>query len=192
MTIRHTLAAGLLLSSTVLSTAWGAPPANEDAAGARIFRAANCVACHKWSGTGGGGYGGSAANLRKTALTDELIVTTIRCGHPGGGMPYFQQDAYKTNSCYGLKGEDLSTSTAPPAAEHFLDAAEIQTVSHFVVNHYKGKGDPTHEECVGFFGHETRLCDDLPKGDGTPASVVDTSHHLKIDTGPDANATPKK
>jgi mono/diheme cytochrome c family protein len=169
-----------------------APSSGDEAAGARIFKAANCVACHKWSGTGGGGYGGAAANLRKTGLDEEQIAETVRCGHPGGGMPYFQEDAYKTKSCYDLNETDLDVTTAPAAAEHFLQPPEIKAVAHYVFVHFKGKGDPTHEECVGFFGHETRLCDDLPKGDGNDgaASVAGAagSHHLKIETAPDANA----
>ncbi len=184
MKSEHAAIAVLLISSLALSPVRAD---DSDARGASIFKNANCVACHKWSGTGGGGYGGAAANLRQTMLTEDLIVQTVRCGHPGGGMPFFQEDAYKTNSCYGLKGTDLNVNTAPPAAEHFLQPAEIQSVAHYVVTHFKGKGDPTHEECVGFFGHETRLCDDLPKGSGAQAGKSDASHHLKIETAPDAN-----
>jgi len=172
------------------ASAWADPPSGGDAAGARIFKDANCVACHKWSGTGGGGYGGAAANLRKTGLPEDQIEQTVRCGHIGGGMPYFQEDAYKTGSCYGLKADQLDVKTMPAAAEHFLQPAEIKTVAHYVATHFKGKGDPTHEECVGFFGHETHLCDELPKGDGDKTSASDnsSSHHLKIETAPDANA----
>ncbi len=185
MKLGYAAIAASLVGCLLVSTA-RAQPADDDSAGPRIFKAANCVACHKWSGTGGGGYGGAAANLRKTELDEATIVDTVRCGHPGGGMPYFQQDAYKTNAC-GLKESDLDVTTAPPAAEHFLQPQEIHAVAHYVFTHFKGKGDPTHEECVGFFGHETHLCDEYPKSGDATAADTGTSHHLVIDSAPDPN-----
>jgi mono/diheme cytochrome c family protein len=162
------------------------------ASGAELFRAANCVACHKWSGIGGGGYGGAAANLRKTSLAQADIESLLHCGDPGGGMPYFKAGAYDKGACNGIKKSDLDTATMPKPAAHFLNDAEIHTVAGYVVTHFKGKGDPTAAECVGFFGHETHACDGLP-GDahGTPGSPSEAPHHLQIDTAPDANAAPK-
>ncbi|WP_246725036.1 c-type cytochrome [Beijerinckia sp. L45] len=159
--------------------------------GETIFKAANCVACHKWNGAGGGGYGGAAANLRKTALDEDGIVVTVRCGHSGGGMPYFEEGAYDNGSC-GKKA-DLDATSMPAAAEHPLSPVEIKAVAGYVMTHFKGKGDPTFEECTGFFGHETHLCEDLPKtasaAGGAPAPAP--SHHLQIDAAPDANAVKK-
>jgi mono/diheme cytochrome c family protein len=159
--------------------------------GARIFKAANCVACHKWSGIGGGGYGGAAANLRKTQLSPDEIKETIRCGHSGGGMPYFQQDVYKSDSCNGMKASDMDVKSMPAAAEHFLEPPEIADVAQYVVDHFKGKGDPTYEECVGFFGHETHLCDEYPKSGAAGGHDAPTGRHLVIETAPDANAVTK-
>lgn len=55
----------------IAGSAWGEGPHADE--GMRIFKSANCVGCHKWSGTGGGGYGGAAANLRATELTADQI-----------------------------------------------------------------------------------------------------------------------
>lgn len=169
--------------------------AADKSAGSRIFKAANCVACHKWTGQGGGGYGGAAANLRQTKLDKDQIVETVRCGHPGGGgMPYFQEDAYRNGSCYGgVKASDLDAKTMPAAAEHFLARGEIDAVADYVISHFKGKGEPTFEECRGFFGAATHLCDTYPKaGDTADASGHDGDdppprRGLKIEAAPDAN-----
>ena len=72
--------------------AWAQPATPDD--GLRVFKSANCMGCHKWSGVGGGGYGGAAANLRQTSLTLDQIEQTIRCGRPSTGMPHFDADAY--------------------------------------------------------------------------------------------------
>ena len=161
------------------------------ASGAELFRAANCVACHKWSGIGGGGYGGAAANLRKTSLEQADIESLLHCGDPGGGMPYFKAGAYDQGACNGIKKSDLDTATMPKPAAHFLNDAEIHAVAGYVVTHFKGKGDPTAEECVGFFGHQTHACDGLPDTGKASGSAPQETHHLQIDAAPDANAGPK-
>jgi|GEM_PF-489130 len=167
--------------------AFAQQPQASAAEGASIFREAGCISCHKWSGTGGGGYGGSAANLRKTQLDPSQIAETVRCGHPMGGMPYFQQDAYATNSCYGYKQGDLNSKTMPPAAEHFLQPREIKEVAAYVATELKGRGDPTFEQCVAFFGHATHVCNDYPHAGGAAAGAGEAAHHVVIDAAPDQN-----
>ncbi len=154
--------------------AGGCLPASAQAptqSGLELFKAANCVACHKWSGIGGGGYGGAAANLRKTLLEQGDIENLLHCGDPGGGMPYFKAGAYDNGACNGIKKNDLDEATMPKPAAHFLNDAEIHTVAGFVVSHFKGKGDATAAECIGFFGHMTHACDGLPGGDGNGAAA---------------------
>ena len=56
----------LLLASA--QQAGAQQPADAREAGKAIYERANCVGCHKWSGVGGGGYGGAALSLRETAL----------------------------------------------------------------------------------------------------------------------------
>ncbi len=134
----------------------GAPAADE--AGKRVYQSANCVGCHNWTGTGGGGYGGAAANLRATQLTREQIAETVRCGRPATGMPHFERDAYTDGRCYGLKASDLAGGQMPPKADRFLRPADVEAVTDYVVAHLQGRGAPTFEECQAFFGTQTRAC----------------------------------
>jgi hypothetical protein len=191
--------------------AWGQSASPDE--GLRVFKTANCMGCHKWSGNGGGGYGGAAANLRQTTLTPEQIEQTIRCGRPGTGMPHFDADAYSDGRCYGLKKSDLPAAQMPPEPDHPLRLTAIDAVATYVVTHIKGKGNPTLAQCQAFFGTETRACDVYAQSDTTsgvksdahsdatsgtaalqPASAPSgppaaASHgHLNVDAAPDANA----
>src|ERR1700712_1007685 len=67
--------------------------------GKKVYERANCVGCHKWSGVGGGGYGGAALSLRATQLSHDDIVEIVTCGRPGTGMPHFTTDPYKDGAC---------------------------------------------------------------------------------------------
>jgi Cytochrome C oxidase, cbb3-type, subunit III len=179
-----------------------AQPASPDE-GMRVFKSANCVGCHKWSGIGGGGYGGAAANLRQTALSMEEIEQTVRCGRPGTGMPHFEADAYSDGHCYGLKAADLADGKMPPEPDHSLRPSEIQAVVTYVVTHVKGKGEPDLAQCQAFFGTGTRVCDIYEKPEGTqatatpqpasaeasaPGSGPPPHGHLKVDAASDANS----
>lgn len=63
--------------------------------GKEIFKSkATCQYCHRWDGNGDQGYGGLALSLRKTQLTHDQLIETIRCGRPGTGMPYHDQFSY--------------------------------------------------------------------------------------------------
>lgn len=172
-----------------------AQPAPSDD-GLRIYKSANCVGCHKWSGTGGGGYGGAAANLRETKLSLDQIEETIRCGRPMAGMPHFQLDAYSDGRCYGLKASDLPDGKMPPEPDHGLRPADIKAVAEYVATHIKDQGDPTFSQCQAFFGAGTRVCDVYAKkddGGGQNVSRSDPSKtsphgHLKVDAATDLNA----
>jgi len=177
----------MLVSSGVL--AQSASGHGERDEGVRVFKSANCVGCHKWTGSGGGGYGGAAANLRQTTLTREQIVETIRCGRPGAGMPYFERDAYANGECYGLKKADLAGGQMPPEPDHYLRPKEIGAVADYVFSHFKGKGDPTFAECQAFFGTGTRVCDTYGKENGAhPTATAQSGHaHMKVEAAGDAN-----
>jgi mono/diheme cytochrome c family protein len=141
-----------------LATGWAtAQPASQDE-GMRVYKSANCVGCHKWSGNGGGSYGGAAANLRETKLDLSQIMETIRCGRPMAGMPHFQADAYDDGSCYGLRAADLAGGKMPPEPLRPLRSADIKAVADYVVAQIKGKGEPTFAQCQAFFGATTRAC----------------------------------
>ena len=160
------LIAALLLCALGLATvrAEDASPsaqaAGQVAEGQRVFKAANCVGCHKWHGGGGGGYGGDALSLRATQLTREQIIETVSCGRPGTGMPYFQRGAYDGDQhpCYGMGRQELGKDMPVEAPSTFLRPAEIAAVADYVIADVKGRGEPTFAECVAFFGDGSRVC----------------------------------
>ncbi|WP_271575119.1 c-type cytochrome [Bradyrhizobium sp. CCBAU 11361] len=132
--------------------------------GQRIYEKANCVGCHKWHGDGGGGYGGAALSLRGTQLSRDQIVEVVHCGRPGTGMPHFDRDAYKDYACYsGITAQDLSKDL-PPDAATFLRPKEIEKVVDYVLEHIKGKGPISYQDCIGFFGDSSRACEVYKNG----------------------------
>jgi mono/diheme cytochrome c family protein len=131
--------------------------------GKEIFKnKATCQFCHKWDGGGDHGYGGNALSLRKTQLTREQIVETIKCGRPGTPMPYHDQFAYSDKRCYGLTQADLGKDM-PPAAVESLQPREIEAVVKFLLAKVVGHGEATYEDCVDFWGTETRECEPMKK-----------------------------
>ncbi|TYL85861.1 c-type cytochrome [Bradyrhizobium cytisi] len=127
--------------------------------GQRIYEKANCVGCHKWHGDGGGGYGGAALSLRATQLTRDQIVEIVHCGRPGTGMPRFDRDAYKEYRCYsGVTAQELGKDL-PPDAATFLRPKEIEGVVDYVLEHIKGKGATSYQDCIDFFGDGSRACE---------------------------------
>jgi mono/diheme cytochrome c family protein len=139
------------------ATAQQAPAHDATDAGKQVFKRANCMGCHKWHGNGGGGYGGDALSLRKTTLAREQIIETIACGRPGTGMPFHLRGAYDTQPCYSLTRAQIS-DTMPPEAAFFLRPSEIEAAADYVIAHVKGKGEPTYEDCIAFFGDGSRVC----------------------------------
>lgn len=127
--------------------------------GKRVYQKANCVGCHKWHGDGGGGYGGDALSLRKTSLTRDQIIETIRCGRPGTGMPYHLRAAYDSSEkpCFGLTREDLP-GKMPPEAAGYLRPSEMEAVADYVLAEIKGKTGVTQADCLAFFGETSRMC----------------------------------
>ncbi len=162
--------------------------------GLRVFKAANCVGCHKWTGTGGGGYGGAAANLRKTKLSLDQIELTIKCGRISKGMPHFDTDAYSDGRCYGMKAAQLGPGQIPPAADHPLRPADIDAVAKYVVEHIKGQGEATIDQCRSFFGTGSRVCDMYAKDEGgiqhaaAEQDQAPAHEHMKVDAATDSNA----
>jgi mono/diheme cytochrome c family protein len=154
------LAAGLGGSAATIRAAHSQPAPTHDTAGEgkRIFERANCMGCHKWHGNGGGGYGGDALSLRATELTREQIIEVVSCGRPGTGMPAFVRDAYAGYECYGgMTKKDLEDSTLA-APKTYLRPADVASVADYVIASIKGKGEPTYEQCIAFFGEGSRVC----------------------------------
>src|SRR6266516_4405060 len=99
------------------------------AAGMRLFRQkGNCQACHGWAGDGRkmDSQMPDGANLRESMLDRETLITIIKCGRPGTGMPAYDKFAYSDGRCYGLKQADLrSPGRQMPDPPATLQAREI-------------------------------------------------------------------
>jgi len=168
-------ATAIIISFAATIRILAAQPAGQDRTdvGKQVFKSANCVGCHKWHGNGGGGYGGDALSLRKTELTREQIIETVNCGRPGTGMPFHLRGASESQPCYGLTRAQISDSM-PPEAAGFLRPGEVETVVDYVIAHVKGKGEPTYDECIAFFGSASRVCG-IYKTPPQSAAVPDNS-----------------
>jgi mono/diheme cytochrome c family protein len=160
------LAAGLVLGA-VEGRAQSARGGDD---GLPVFKKA-CAACHKWHGGGGGGYGGDALSLRKSQLTKEQIVEAVNCGRPGTGMPYHARGAYDTTKCYDALKADMGPNM-PPEAAAFLRPAEVEAVAVYTVQRLAGKGEPTLDECLAFFGSTSRACDTYRNKETTNAGQI--------------------
>jgi len=147
-----------VIGIAVTTAGVAAQSADPTDAGKAVFKRANCFGCHKWHGDGGGGYGGDALSLRKTALTREQIIEVVGCGRPGTGMPFFTRGAYDSVKCYGMTRQDVGDQK-PPEANVFLRPNDVEAVADYVLAHIKGKGEPSFEECADFFGSTSRVCD---------------------------------
>jgi mono/diheme cytochrome c family protein len=143
-----------------------AAPSREEARtleqGKEIYKVkANCQFCHKWDGSGDQGYGGNALPLRKTFLTPEQFADIIKCGRPGTGMPYHDQFAYTDKRCFDMTREELGKDM-PPIGES-LQRREIDAVVKYLYAKVVGRGPATYEDCVDFWGKETRQCEPMKK-----------------------------
>jgi mono/diheme cytochrome c family protein len=131
--------------------------------GKDIFKTkATCQFCHKWDASGDQGYGGNALSLRKTKLTPEQLAETVKCGRPGTSMPFHDQFAYTDKRCYGLTRDDLGNNM-PPEPIAFLNPHEIGAVVAYLFAKAVGRGESTYDDCVDFWGTETRQCEPMKK-----------------------------
>jgi mono/diheme cytochrome c family protein len=131
--------------------------------GKEIFKSkAVCQYCHKWDASGDQGYGGNALSLRVTQLTPEQMTEVVKCGRPATGMPYHDRFAYTDKRCYGYTREQMGTDM-PPAGNDFLSNREVDAVVKYLYAKDVGKGPATYQDCVDFWGTETRQCDPLKK-----------------------------
>jgi len=130
--------------------------------GKEIYKVkANCQYCHKWDASGDTGYGGIALSLRKTALTPEQFAEVVKCGRPGTGMPFHDQFAYTDKRCYGVTRAELGKDA--PLLGESLQPREIDAVVKYLFAKAVGRGPATYEDCVEFWGQDTRQCEPMKK-----------------------------
>ena len=115
------------------------------------------------SGTDPGdqGYGGNALSLRATKLTQEQLVEVIKCGRPLTAMPYHDQFAYTDKRCFDMTREDLGKDM--PAMGEALQPREITAVVKYLFARVVGRGPATYDDCVDFWGKDTRQCEPMKK-----------------------------
>jgi hypothetical protein len=103
------------------------------------------------------------ADLRETKLDRNDLITTIKCGRPGTGMPAFDKFAYSDGRCYGLKQADLRArglSISDPGRP--LIPREIEAVADFLFAKVIGKGPTNRARCIEYWGSDIDLCKGLP------------------------------
>jgi mono/diheme cytochrome c family protein len=161
-------AGGLLLTLFALLPflRLAAAAADDDFAyGRRLFlEKAECAFCHGWAGDGSGHpqSPGRAANLRKSGLDRDGLITTILCGIPGTAMPHFDALAYTDKRCYGMTEAELGERmpTLPPSTT--LQRREVEVIADYLKAKVIGRGEVTRAECLETFGPGAGSCDEYP------------------------------
>jgi hypothetical protein len=126
----------------------------------------NCQACHGWGGDGRkvDNQMPDGANLRERQFDRETLVTTIKCGRPGTGMPAFDRLAYSDGRCFGLKAADLRarqlTLTDPPAT---LAPNEVNLLVDFLLAKVVNKGPLDRAKCADYWGKDVDACNEFAK-----------------------------
>ena len=148
-------------------TAAQAPNADDVADGMRIFRTkGDCQSCHGWAADGKkmDTQMPDGANLRTTRLNRELLLTAIKCGRPGKGMPAYDRLAYSDGRCNGMKAADLKSKGLelpdPPAT---LQIREMERILDFLQAKVIGQGPMDRAKCIEYWGSDVAVCAEFPK-----------------------------
>ena len=158
------IAAGI---ATLSSLPLAAQDASDIAEGMRIFRQkGNCQSCHGWAGDGRkmDSQMPDGANLRVSKMDRATLISTIKCGIPGTGMPPFDKFAYSDGRCFGMKQADLKERgirmADPPAT---LQPREVELLADFLFAKVVRQGKMDRAKCVAFWGREADACNELAK-----------------------------
>jgi hypothetical protein len=159
-------ATGLVLSAAGVPASGQTTPTVEEARvlefGKEIFKNKAVCQYYKWDASGDQRYGGNALSLRATHLTPDQLTEVVKCGRPGTGMPYHDRFAYTDKRCYSYTREEMGKDV-PPAGNDFLSQREIDAAVKYLFTKDVGRGPATYEDCVDFWGKDTRQCDPLKK-----------------------------
>src|SRR6266545_941324 len=144
-----------------------APDPEDVAAGMRLYRQkGDCQACHGWAADGRkmDSQMPDGANLRTTRLNRDNVITAIKCGRPGKGMPAFDRLAYSDGRCYDMKQADLKRLGLqlpdPPAT---LQPREVEMLADFLFAKVIGKGPMDRAKCIEYWGSDVEACSEFPK-----------------------------
>ena len=158
--VRVASVAGALVAPTHAQ----APDATDVAEGMRLYlQKGDCQACHGWAADGRkmDSQMPDSPNLRETWLDRARLITTIKCGRPGTGMPAFDKFAYTDGRCYGMKQADLKSPMPDPPAT--LQPREIELLVGFLLQKVVGKGPMDHAKSIEYWGSDVEACADFPK-----------------------------
>jgi hypothetical protein len=139
--------------------------AQDFAQGRRVFLdKADCQYCHGWAGDGAGqGQSpGGAANLRRSQLDRDTLITVISCGIPGTAMPHFDELAYTDQRCYGMTEVEIGTRKPPLPPSTTLPKRDIEALADYLRARVIGRGPVTRAECFETLGERVRSCNDIP------------------------------
>jgi hypothetical protein len=143
------------------------PDADDVAEGMRLYRTkGDCQSCHGWAADGRkmDTQMPDGANLRTTRLSRELLLTAIKCGRPGKGMPAFDRLAYSDGRCYNMKTADLKSKGLdmpdPPAT---LQIREMERILDFLQVKVIGQGPMTRAKCIEYWGSDVDVCKEIPQ-----------------------------
>lgn len=113
-----------------------------------------CSACHGWAGDGGVGRHArepKGSNLRASALDAQGLYVITKCGLPGTEMPYHDGTAYRDDRCYGLTLNDFEPGGEPRVGVTMHNRDIVNLVA-YLTEKVVGAGDPTHEQCMDYYG----------------------------------------
>ena len=161
MVVAATLVAGLLVAPTAQAPAAGAADIAE---GMTLYlHKGDCQACHGWAADGRkmDSQMPDGSNLRETRLDRARLITTIKCGRPGTGMPAFDKFAYTDGRCYGMRQADLKSRMPDPPAT--FQQREIDMIADFLLAKVVGKGPMDHAKCVDYWGSDVEACREFPR-----------------------------
>ena len=155
------------IACVITSRAAQEPSAEDVAAGMRLYRQkGDCQACHGWAADGVkmDSQMPDGANLRTTRLNRDNLITAIKCGRPGKGMPAFDRLAYSDGRCYGMKQADLTKNGQslpdPPAT---LQVREMELLADFLFVKVVGKGPMDRAKCIEYWGSDVPTCAQFAK-----------------------------
>jgi mono/diheme cytochrome c family protein len=159
------LANGARTASIAAPTARAqAPDASDVAEGMRLYlQKGDCQSCHGWAADGRkmDSQMPDGSNLRETRLDRTRLVTTIKCGRPGTGMPAFDKFAYTDGRCFGMKQADLKSPMPDPPAT--FQQREIELVADFLMAKVVGKGPMDRAKCIEYWGSDIETCREFRK-----------------------------
>ena len=143
------------------------PDPGDVAEGMRLYRQkGDCQSCHGWAadGTKMDSQMPDGANLRTTRLNRANVITAIKCGRPGKGMPAFDRLAYSDGRCYDMKQADLKRlGLAMPDPPATLQVREIELLADFLFAKVVGKGPMDRAACIEYWGSDVDVCKGFSK-----------------------------